>query len=100
MEITKSFFEASMLLGDVHGRPLPKTVLSFGDMDKCWHITINNTDADLENHPKMSIMVHWGGFPAGLIEHDGGIIAAGSAANEETFLEWIDSERSKLTAIA
>jgi hypothetical protein len=64
MAYAKSFMEASLLLGDIHGKPLPKTMLEHGDDDRGWHITLNNTDEDFEHHPRMSIFVLWGLFPA------------------------------------
>lgn len=61
-----------------------------------WVIKFNGTketrkagDADLRPY---SVYVEWCGWPAGIIDPAGGIIATGAMANEDTFIAAIEAE--------
>ena len=52
-----------------------------------WSFKVNGYPEPREGIPGFHVMVEFNGFPAGLIGLNGGIIAAGEAANEDTFIE-------------
>ena len=76
------------------GTPLPKKLLEMGDPDHGWHCEINPTDETLGRIPPCTCNVTWNGFPAGIIDPGGGILAAGDAANEESLREWLTLDTS------
>ena len=92
--ICESYYLACMKFGDEFGRPLPHRVLEIGD-DSGWRMLLNAT----QNKEKVSLQgdeigpfnlqVLWNGWPAAILDASGGVFAAGSVANEETFLEWL-----------
>lgn len=64
-------------------------------LDDNWTIAVNGTDRTLECKPDgtmgagiepFHMAVWWNGWLAGLLHPYGGVIAAGSAANEESFV--------------
>lgn len=63
-----------------------------------WEIALNGTGeqkAKSEAHPALppfNAYVQFNGWPAGIIGPDGGPLAAGSAANEDTFIAAIEAE--------
>ena len=61
-----------------------------------WKITFNGTNEDKVDAgidlPKFEAYVQYNGWPAGLIGPAGGILAAGAAANEDTFIAAIEAE--------
>lgn len=83
------WMEAAYRCGDAYGKPLPKKILELGSPDREWGVRFNASETPLDGIPPYHMAVTWGGFPAGIIGPDGGILAAGSAANEDTFLEWL-----------
>jgi hypothetical protein len=87
--IAAAYFEAVTRMAAVYGEPLPKEILELGDPERGWYVKLNATRKDAPDLPAYELLVLWGGFPAGLIGPYGGVIAAGSAANEETFCEWL-----------
>jgi|SRR3990167_4100444 len=54
------------------------------EIDSHWKATINPTKKEISCIPAWSISVDFNGWPAGIISAGGGIIAAGSLANEDT----------------
>ena len=88
------FLELGELFGDRYGRPLPKEVLTIGG-GAGWSARLNVTRSTVDNIPPLSAMVYWGDLPAGLLTVHGGTLAAGTAANERTFRQWIKDEREK-----
>lgn len=66
-----------------------------------WHISLNR-DCDTRRNsdgmkvPAFSAALKFNGFPAGIIDPRGGIIAAGSLANEDTFIAAIKAEIERL----
>jgi hypothetical protein len=77
----------------VHGAPLPKTKLKLGSQSKGWFVMLNNTGAEVDDVPEFSVFVEWNGFPAGIIDQFGGVLAAGDAANEDAFRKWLVTAR-------
>lgn len=49
-----------------------------------WHVEVCSDDYQAK--------VTWCGWPAGIITPNGGVIAAGECANEDTFIEAIEAE--------
>lgn len=68
-------------------------------IDEHWEIYFNGHDkprrareADSEPLPPYGVYVVFNGFPAGILLPSGGVIAAGSAANEDSFIAAIEKE--------
>jgi hypothetical protein len=63
-----------------------------------WQITINGTEKDkpeTDSHPKLprfAVYVEFNGWPAGIIDPAGGLLAAGAAANEDTLIAAIEAD--------
>ena len=87
--ICELWFKTVERYAEIYGQPLPQDMLQLGDPNRGWHTVLNTTRQDRPNHPAYTIAINWGGLPAGLIGADGGCIAAGSAANEDTFRDWL-----------
>jgi hypothetical protein len=61
-------------------------------IDKQWWIALNGHREPMKDShgfevPPFSAAVEYNGWPAGIIDPSGGIIAAGSCANENTFID-------------
>lgn len=56
-------------------------------VNEYWSFKVNGYPEPREGIPGFHAMIEFNGFPAGLIGLNGGIIAAGEAANEDTFIE-------------
>lgn len=70
-------------------------------LDEHWWIAWNGHREDRScsraaSVPPFHCFVEYNGWPAGLIQPYGGIIAAGAAANENTFIAAIEAALSKL----
>lgn len=91
MRICELFACIAERMAAVHGSPLPRKLLKLGNNDKGWYVVLNNTsDKDpITDLKEFWIGIEWNGFPAGIITPGGGTLAAGDAANEETFREWL-----------
>ena len=75
---------------------------------KCWHrivgdweIWVNRGKKPQKKEPgspsiePYSAYIEWKGWPAGIIDPYGGIIAAGEGANEDSFIAAIEAEIGK-----
>lgn len=66
-----------------------------------WTALLNGSDKPVapeggkQTLPPFDIYVTFNGWPAGVIGPDGGILAAGDAANEDTFIAAIEAELGK-----
>lgn len=89
IQISEAFFKAADLFGKIFGAPLPKRILELGNAECGWGIKLNPTDEKIDSVPPFELAISWYGFPAGMIGASGGVIAAGEAANEDTFMEWL-----------
>lgn len=67
-------------------------MLRLGSPDVGWGLVLNASRVECDAVPAFGVSVTWNGFPAGLCGADGGVIAAGSVANEAALLEWLESE--------
>jgi len=67
-------------------------------VDDKWHLKLNPHQEEIENVPPFNAMIFWGDLPAGLIDPTGGVIAAGSAANEDAFIAALRAAIAKETA--
>src|SRR5262245_50925639 len=82
---------------DVFGAPLPKRRLLLGSTETGWGAMLNPTaealpifdDETPRNLWPFSAVLFWNGFPAGVVDPCGGVIADGSLANLETFKAWL-----------
>lgn len=92
MRISEAFMALAERCGREFGTPLPKQLLRIGNPDRGWAAMLNPTDAAIDGVEPFSAHLTWGGFPAGIIDPAGGVIAAGEAANEDTFCEWLKSD--------
>ena len=52
-----------------------------------WKIEMHGSKEDIDDLPMATVRVTYNGWPAGFVNAAGGIIAAGAAANEDTFIE-------------
>jgi len=64
-------------------------------IDDNWFIAFNGHKENKLTSTKVEVLgftcyVEFNGFPAGIIDPSGGIIAAGEIANEDTFIEAIE----------
>lgn len=75
----------------IFGAPLPKRLLEIGDPDRGWGAKLNPTSDEIDGVGPCEIYVTWNGWPAGILDPSGGVIAAGEAANEDAFIEWLRS---------
>ena len=92
--ICELFVRIAERFGEVHNCPLPKSVLSLGDSDTGWCVRLNPTDAESDGVPAFTAMVSHNGWPAGVVDPQGGIIAAGDVANEATFRAWLKDAKA------
>jgi hypothetical protein len=91
-ELTEAFLEIAHLaerLGIANIRALPGCWEH--QIDKRWWIAVNaNENATVCSRgptvPPYSAYVEFNGWPAGIINPRGGVIAAGAAANEDAFI--------------
>ena len=88
-QISEAWFLASDLFGKIYGTPLPKKVLFIGSEGHEWGMKLNPVNDTLEGMEPFSVHILWEGWPAGILVPDGGIGAAGDAANEDSFIEWV-----------
>lgn len=80
-------------MGREHCVPLPKRLLEVGNHDVGWHVVLNPTAEPIGDVDAFTARVCWNGWPAGVIDPDGGVLAAGSLANERTLLSWLESDQ-------
>lgn len=67
-------------------------------VDEQWTFKINGHKEEMEKIPAFHMFVEYNGWPAGLVSSYGGIIAAGNAANEQTFIDALNKKLSILEA--
>ena len=61
------------------------------DVDDQWSITLNGHDTEIDSLPPFYLAVYYNGWPAGIVSPThGGVIAAGTSANENAFIEALD----------
>lgn len=51
-----------------------------------WHVRLNGAGEEQDGIPPFTASIEFNGWPAGLIDPAGGVIAAGELANEDTFI--------------
>lgn len=52
-----------------------------------WEIKVNGHEEEIKGVPPFTCAVFYNGWPAGMLDPFGGLIAAGTEANEETFAQ-------------
>lgn len=70
-------------------------------VDELWHIELNGHQQDLPDVDGLPLKpyhchIKFNGWPAGILNPRGGCIAAGEAANEETFIAALNKATSDL----
>jgi|GEM_PF-2935093 len=71
-----------------------------------WRIVFNGSgetraeDARAPKLPPFAVYIEFNGWPAGIIDPSGGIIAAGDAANEDAFIAAIEAELGQSISVA
>lgn len=80
----------------VYGIPLPWKVLSLGNPDRGWFVRLNAAREATDGIEPFAAHIGWNGFPAGIVDPGGGVIAAGELANEGTFLEWLKTAEASV----
>lgn len=93
--ISEVFLRIAERMGREHGVPLPKRLLAIGDANVGWHVVLNPTEVQVGDVLAFSATVGWNGFPAGVIDPDGGVLAAGTLANQRTLLAWLESDQQQ-----
>ncbi len=73
------------------------------DIDEHWHIALNGHQETVKSSSGVEVApfncwVEWNGWPAGYLDPRGGIIAAGEAANEESFCDALRAAIAKAEA--
>jgi hypothetical protein len=74
-------------------------------VDAQWRIAVNGHDVpkktadDVQTVAPFECYVEYNGWPAGSFNPYGGVIAAGSCANEDAFIAALDAEIARLTAM-
>jgi hypothetical protein len=89
--LNATFVTICSAMSHQHGIPLPKRMLELGSKTEGWGIAINLSEQTEDTIAPFTALVFWNGFPAGIIHPYGGILAAGKAANQLSFLEWLKS---------
>jgi len=51
-----------------------------------WRVRLNGAGEEQDGIPPFTASIEFNGWPAGLIDPAGGVIAAGELANEDTFI--------------
>lgn len=87
MNSMPEIFELIMNIGEKAGALPVKDRVWTHKVDEHWTFKVNGHPETREGIPGFHAMIEFNGFPAGLIGLEGGIIAAGAGANEETFIE-------------
>lgn len=93
--ISEVFLRIAERMGREHGVPLPKRLLAIGDANVGWHVELNPTAEQIGVVEPFTAMVQWNGFPAGIIDPDGGVVADGTLANQRTLLAWLESDQQQ-----
>lgn len=91
-KICETWYKACEIFADKFGLPLPQEMLTLGSLETGWGVELNATREKKDDLRAYAMNVWWNGFPAGIIDAGGGVFAAGSLANEETFFEWLEQQ--------
>lgn len=94
MRVCEAFVQACETACHGNDTPLKGRVADFTRGG--WRVVINGTEADHEvalsdecmgaTVPPVHMAVFWNGWLAGILNPAGGVLAAGEAANEDTFI--------------
>ena len=60
-------------------------------LDERWKFAMNGMDRTIDRIPPFSVLVKFNGWPAGIVDFNGGVIAGGAAANEDAFIAVLDA---------
>ena len=55
-----------------------------------WALAMNGHNSTVDDVPAFNVRIEFNGWPVGILGPSGGVIAAGSAANEDTFIAALD----------
>lgn len=98
LKIATLFMSIVERMARQYGAPLPNRLLSIGSPDDGWGVTLNATADTLDDVEPFNSTVTWNGFPAGIVAPNGGVLAAGSLANEAALCEWLESDKESANA--
>lgn len=81
--------EAFFLLASLAATKFPTPMTTFMEyaIDENWRVQFNAARESVDGLQPFSARVFWCDWPAGVIDAGGGVIAAGSAANENSLIE-------------
>ncbi len=65
-------------------------------IDDHWFIKINGHSKEMQGIPAFHMTIEYDGFPAGILSPFEGTIAAGTEANEDTFIEAVEKKLAGL----
>jgi hypothetical protein len=88
-----AILELADVLGVKHIYKLPG--LWCVDVDEHWTIRMNGHREEVGGVPAHTAALEYNGWPAGMSQPSGGIIAAGELANENSFIEAINRRVEK-----
>ena len=96
-QYSEVYCKAVEVFAAIYGTPLPRdALLSYGSATVGWGMTLNPCRETRRHIEPFGLFVTWGGLPAGVINAAGGTFAAGCAANEDTFVEWLDAALARI----
>lgn len=101
-QICEAFSRIADLCMALDQHPLTKHARCWEhQVDEHWWISVNGHPEPVENSDGFEVapyncVVKFNGWPAGYFDPRGGIIAAGAAANEESFLAALKAAKDRL----
>ncbi len=96
-KISEVFSKIVHLAQAVKAKPMNKYAACWEHrIDDDWSIAVNGHPTQKETEggctvPPFSAYIEWNGFPAGILGMNGGMLVAGSGANEDTLIEALDA---------
>lgn len=106
-QISDAFVAVMNYIGATGDYPIKGRVFE-RQVDEHWYIAVNATDAPAEAGPAdgmrstvnpIDCAVWWNGWLAGSFNPHGGILAAGTEANEDRFIADLKAATAKLPAV-
>lgn len=96
-EVFSSMAQAGWKVADFPGKILDKLINDHRGSGGKWRIIVNGNKSmrtyGVDGTPvkltPFSAVIYWNGWPAGIIDMTGGVIAAGEGANEDALIESI-----------
>ncbi len=96
-QLTTAFYMVARLADKLGQAPIKDKVWKH-KVDDHWSVKINGFPKEKESIPPYHMMVEFNGFPAGCVSPWEGVFAAGSAANEDVFIDAVMEKLESLGA--